>query len=306
MLEPVNQSPKVTDGDREVTPLIFRNIVKDQVGTGLCFVRDGNTKVSRASKPFITLYLQDITGAVVPGYVFNLDNFKYAGQELSQVIRQLVIVDYEENYLPRYGMSVRLTNVKLLSNAPADLLGKFVGNVENVQNLHSSLMAGLSAKYGIKVRMPLTIETVSHLDYSQGKLGGLVYHYYRMLLALSAYEDMFNEQDRKTLYGVFLLYIHAHSNYIQAEAKGNVDITFATQLTSSIAGYMSKLKLPQGAAEVSTVFFGYEPKDIFVRTVCQVSDSIRRVQQEVAVWDALPLTREGSAGYGTIRRYAEE
>lgn len=300
MLEPVGANEVKAGNMRNI---IFRDIVKDEIGKGVCYVRDGRTKMSRIGSPFITLYLQDITGVVVPGYVFNLKDFQFAGKELTQLIHNLAEISYEENYFAPYGMSIRVTDVKLLTNPPTQLLSSFVGNVDEVNATYNKLMSELSKLLNMRVNLPYSLCTQSHIDYSQGKVGGLAFHYSRMLDVIKSYAPMFEPADQRILYGCFLLFIHAHNNYIAAELQEAVDISLSTKLTASIAQYITMLKLPKGAAEVSNIFFGYKPKDIFVRLVCQASEDVLRAQKEIAVWSALPLTREGDAGYGTIRRY---
>lgn len=300
MLEPVGANGGNPGDLRKV---IFRDIVRDEIGKGVCYVRDGRTKMSRVGSPFITLYLQDITGVVVPGYVFNLKDFQFAGKELTRLLHNLAEISYEENYFAPYGMSVRVTDVKMITNPSAQLLASFVGNVDEVNATYTALMGELSKLLNMKVNLPYSLCTQSHIDYSQGKVGGLAFHYARMLDILRSYAVMFGADEQRVLYGCFLLFIHAHNNYIAAELQEAVDISLSTKLTASIAQYITMLKLPKGAAEVSNIFFGYKPKDIFVRLVCQASDAVLRAQKEIAVWSALPLTREGDAGYGTIRRY---
>ena len=73
--------------------LVFRNISPDSSGQGVCYVCDGQHRFDRRERPFIVLYLQDVTGTVIPGYIFNVENFKGAGKDLSKVIHSMVVID---------------------------------------------------------------------------------------------------------------------------------------------------------------------------------------------------------------------
>lgn len=286
--------------------LIFRNIGPDSSGTGLCYVVDGQHKMSRRNKPFITLYLRDIEGAVIPGYIFDVDDFKRAGIDLTQTINSVVQITYEENYLPRYGLSVRLTKVSVVVDPPIDMLRAYTGSVDDVRKRYDDLMALLSKELSMGVTIPYSVCTMHHLDYADGKTGGLALHYWEMGQVLSMRAHRFNQQERRQLFGVFVLFIFAHSNYLAAEAKGSADIQLVTQLTAMISQYMKGLRVNSGAIEVVHMFFGYQPKDIYVRLIAQVSEELVRAGKEINLWRTLPTTREGNAGYGTIRRYADE
>ena len=43
-----------------------------------------------------------------------------------------------------------------------------------------------------------------------------------------------------------------------------------------------------------------------MRMVHQASEMMLRTMNELSMFRALPITREGDAGYGTIKRYASE
>ena len=179
----------------------------------------------------------------------------------------------------------------------------FTGSVEDFSRKFDKLTECLSEKLNMKVTMPYTICTAHHIDYSQGRVGGLVNHYWEMFRVLSSMKRDFNPKEEKQLYGTLLLYIYAHSNYIRALDSDEADINLVTQLTSAMSRYVNTLGLGSGAVEIVHIFFGYEPKDIFVRLVLQTSKFVSQTSNEISLWRTLPVTREGNAGYGTIKKY---
>ena len=296
----INTSTQMPGGERHI---VFQNIAPDLVSAGICYVRGGEHRFTKADKPYIRLFLQDITGAVIPGYIFDVGNFKQSGLELTQVIHQIVKVDYRENYLPRYGMSIIIDKLHLVVDAPMSMLEKYVGSVQDIQDKYQLLQSKLKEVLKMPVSIPFTICNASHMDYSQGKIGGLVIHYWDMYEVLSIYARKFSEEEQHILWGMFTLFIFVHSNYLRAEAEGCADINLVTQLTAKMQRHQSVLKVSDGVLELVHIFFGYKPKDVFVRLVVQVSDNLIQMSKEVNLYQSLPISREGDAGYGTIRRY---
>ena len=293
------------NGPRDPGVFYFRNIQPNSSGVGLCYVRDGQHKISRTERPFIVLYLQDPDGAVIPGYIFDVSDFKQSGLDLTQVIHNIVEVHYEENYIPKYGLSVRLTRVGLVTNPTAVLLSTFVGSTKSADEDMRAIVLGIQSKIGVMFSFPYTLVTTRHIDYEGGQYGGLAKHYLRVLKQLEALEDAFTEPQRRELYITFALYIFSHINYLAASQKDEADITLLSQLMSMTETYAKKLKMGAQVHEVVATFFGCEPKSIYVRLVCQLSESVMRSCKEINLWKTLPLSREGNAGYGTIKRYKE-
>ena len=98
MLEKVTQQQGVGDA-----LFVVSRIHPDTTFECYAYVRGGQHKFTRAGKPFITLYLQDTENVVIPAYIFDIDNFKGAGLELTKVIHSFVKVRVTENYHPRFG-----------------------------------------------------------------------------------------------------------------------------------------------------------------------------------------------------------
>lgn len=300
MLEQVNKS-----GGAQNTPhLHFRNISPDSSGVGICYVRGGSHKYTRFDKPYIVLNLQDINQVVIPGYIFDVENFKLAGVELTKVTHRLVRIHYKENYLPKYGLTVIIDKLELITGA-SSMMAQYVGSINEAKEKFSALVDGLSSKLDIKFNLPYTICTASHIDYEHGEIGGLAIHYWDVFQTLNTYASKFSEEDRRKLWGTFALYIFAHFNYLHAEENDEANITLVSKLTAMIQTYMQKLAVGEGALEVVHIFFGYKPKDIFVRLVVQASEDMQRASKEINLYNTLPDSREGDAGYGTIRRYQE-
>lgn len=287
----------------EDNQLHFNNIQTDEIGEGICYVTGGTIKVSKLNRPFLTLFLQDIDGIIIPGYMFDLTDFKMAGLDLTKVTHNLVKVHYRENFLIKYGLTVLLEKVELIVNPNFDLLKKYIGNIENVHADFNCLLAEIGKKIHMNLTLPITICNNYDVEYDKGRIGGIVNHYRKLFLALLAFDRDFSEEERRQLYGTFLLYIFVHDAYITQNKENKADISFVMELYKRIQVYMDKLKLSQGAVEVVTLFFGYKPKDIFVRLIASLSEEIKIRSNEIDLWKSLPYTREGDIGYGTIKRY---
>ena len=294
---------KVEENNGKYKYLHFSNIMSDSIGEGICYVRGGEHRFTRIGKPFIVLYLQDVDGLTIPGYVFNVDNFKQSGMELTKAIHSILYISYQENYHPKYGMSIILDRASIVEDYSTAVLNKFVGTANHANEAYKYVQDFLVQVLKVKVGIPYTICTSSHMDYSQGELGGLAIHYCDMCKTLHVLSERFTEEERKQLWGTFVLYIYVHNNFLVAEKEGEADIQLVTKLTAVISDIKNKLNVGEGALEVVHMFFGYEPKDIFVRLIKQVSDNLIRASKEISMYKTLPISREGDAGYGAIRRY---
>lgn len=299
MLERVDKS-----GSYEGKPL-FRvsNLPRDAQHTCIAYVQGGQHKFTRADKPFITLYLKDDEGVVIPGYIFEVANFKSAGLELTKVIHSFVLATVTENYHPRFGMSVLVNKLSMIMD-PTPLLAKaFLGEVRDQQQCYQKLMECITGALGIRISVPYTICTTSYMDFYQGRVGGQCQHYQDMFDVLKVWSDSMNEEEKHQLFATFVLYVFVHNNYLSAREQGNDDVRLINTLASAIEKHMVALKAGDGVSEVIHLFFGYEPKDLFVRMVHQASLVCQRAMNELATYRSLPISREGDAGYGTIKRY---
>lgn len=305
MLERVGASPQAT-GDKNVPLLDVSRIHPDSTFECFAYVRGGQHKFTKAGKPFITLYLQDVNGVVIPGYLFNPEDFKHAGLELTKVIHSIVCLTVTENYLPRMGMSVILDAVAIVTSPTLEMTTAFVGKVDNIQTVYNSLLESIASKLGIKVTLPYNICTTSYMEYYQGKVGGQCLHYLNTLKILEVWAQDMSPEEQHQLFVAFVLYVFVHSNYRAAAENGDDDIRLVTTLSASVSKYMERLQAGDGASEVIHLFFGYKPKDIFVRAVHQAAQMNLRMMDELSAYRALPLSREGDAGYGTIKRYPEK
>lgn len=304
MLEKVDRS---SGGRDEQLPLLdVGKIHPDSSFECYAYVRGGRHKFTKADKPFITLFLQDVNGVVIPGYVFDIANFKAAGLELTKVIHSVVKVQALENYLPRYGMSVIVEHVSIVTHPTAEMTTTFLGSVGDTSVLLSDLTSRIAQHTGIKVNLPYEICTSSYMDFYQGRVGGQCKHYLHMLSTLEVWAEDMDKEEARQLFSTFVLYVFVHNNYLAAVEDGKDDIGLVTTLTNSVSRYMQALKAGAGAIEVIHLFFGYKPKDLFVRAVHQASEMNLRAMKELSTYRALPLSREGDAGYGTIKRYASE
>ncbi len=302
VLEKITQNQP--SGIPGVNHIAFKDITPDSTAEGICYVRGGEHRFTKADKPFIKLYIQDTTGHVIPGYIFDLDNFKASGLELTRVIHSLIKVTYKENFLPRYGLTIIIDKLEMITTPTPGMLDLYVGSLKEAKEKYSALVSGLSVVLDKKVAIPYDICNVSYMDYAQGEIGGLAIHYWDMFNALKVYATKFSAEEQDMLWGTFVLYIFTHSNYLRAEADGSADISLVSQLTMRLQKYMEITTVSAGALELVHIFFGYEPKDIFVRLVVQVSENLVRAGREINLYQTLPISREGNAGYGTVRRYS--
>lgn len=287
----------------EDNQLHFNNIQTDEIGEGICYVTGGTIKVSKLNRPFLTLFLQDIDGIIIPGYMFDLTDFKMAGLDLTKVTHNLIKVHYRENFLVRYGLTIILDKVELIVNPNYSLLEKYVGSTLEITERFQDMLADISSILNIRVTLPRSITNTHDVEYDKGKLGGTVNHYCKVFKALSAFNDNFNEEDRKQLYGTFVLYIFVHDTYLNKRKENKADINLVTELSKVVSTYMEKLNLKQGAMEVINIFFGYQPKDIFVRLIYNLSQQIKLATNEIELWNSLPYTMEGDIGNGIVKKY---
>lgn len=283
----------------------FNAITRYSNGTGLCYVYNTVMRATKAGKPFITLYLRDVKGNSIPGYVFDLKSPLVAGGEAAKVMDKIVQVDWQENYLRGIGLTLILDSVSIVESATADDYAMFRGVIEGLGGKLEELKQYFYKQLNMTVALPVVIETVSSADYSSGMQGGLLEHYWKMASMLSGLHGL-TDKERYKLSCSFLLYILVHSNYIRAQEQGMDNIELVTSLTEKVSNLSRKLEVGAGALELVHMFFGYEPKDIYVRTVANISDTVQRIEKEFALYHTIPLEQEGNAGYGKIRRYQLE
>lgn len=282
----------------------FSSVSRYDTGTGMCYVYNVLLKQTKQGKPFITLYLRDIMGNSVPGYIFDLASPLFAGKEAVQVQNKIVQIDWQENYLKGVGLTFILDKVCIVSNASDADYAKFQGTVENLQQKKTEIIDYVSKNLRVAITLPMSIETYSSPDYAQGRQGGLLEHYWKMSKMLNGLS--FSVEEQRRLAGTFAIFVLAHSSYIAAKDNDSDEISLTVALTKRITSLSEGLKLGPAALEVVHMFFGYHPKDIYVRTVSSISDTVLRVDKEFSLYHTIPLSQEGDAGYGKIRRYQIE
>ena len=283
----------------------FNKISRYSSGEGICFVYNAVMKRTQAGKPFITLHLRDINGATVPGYVFDLQSPLFAGGEVTKVKNNLVLIEWDENYLQQVGLTLILRKVSVVTSPAVDIIERFRGGVPEVNLKMEKLQNFFREVLGMNTTLPLSVKNASYAEYSQGKVGGLCEHYYRMLSFVRS-SDYLRPEEYKQLTATFLLYILVHSNYISAKESGRDSIELVSSLTQKVSSISSVLDMGSGCTELIHMFFGYTPKDVYVRAISQISKTVKQVDDEFALYHTIPLTQEGNAGYGTIRRYRIE
>lgn len=281
----------------------FSSIQRFSSGTGLCFVYNAVLKSTKAGNPFVTLYLRDTKGQTIPGYIFDLKNPLLAGAEATKVIGSIVQITWQENYLNKVGLTVIIDKCEVAKDVGPEEYSKFTGAIPGLQEKLTSLQDMFVQVLGVRAYLPKAVEVQAVPEYAGGRVGGLGDFYYRVSKQLEAQKDAYTEEDYKQLIATFLLYILAHSNYVTAKSEAADDIRLVTSLTDKVSKMSGTLGLSEGALELIHMFFGYTPKDIYVRTVVTVADMVKRVEDEFSLYKTIPLTQEGNAGYGIIKRY---
>lgn len=285
--------------------LRFSNIERYQTGTGLCLVYNAVLKKTKNGKPFVTLYLRDVEGAVIPGYIFDLASPLLAGGEAAKVIGQIVDVEWTENYLDHVGMTVILSDVALATNVPADVVARFSGTILDLDQKEEALYKFFKDNLHMNVSFPVHIKTHASPDYMQGRVGGLLEYYYRMSQVLQSTSFLADETG-SNLVATFAVYLCVHAAYVRANDSGSTDITLVTTLTSLVSKLASALNLGPAAMEIVHMFFGYKPMDVYVRNIAAIADLVQRMDKEFELYKTIPLQQEGDAGYGKIKRYKLE
>lgn len=294
--------------DVELGFLNVSTISKDNIGTGICYVYGGVLKNTQAGAPFVTLFLRDINGVSIPGYIFNLESPLVAGKELNNVIGKVVKIDWRENFITGRGLTLIIEKVGVCNEVSPDMFAKFVGAIHNLNEKKSVLLSFLKDNLGRNVTFVSTIYSHASPMYCQGRVGGLLEHYYSMIPMLSSYKHTMKKQEFYHLIATFAVYIFVHSRYVIScgRPEGFDALEFSSNSTNDIVNFEKMLGLGQSVLEVVNMFFGYKPRDIYLRIITRVSELVRINDEEYAVYKSLPLTREGGAGFGTIKRYVIE
>lgn len=300
MLESVSGSSK-----SQGKYLVFSNIKRYDTGVGICYVCKVVLKTARNGKPFATLYLRDAEGNIIPGYVFDLSKPLLAGGEATEVTNRVVNISWQENYLAGIGLTLILDSVQIVLDATHEDYLLFQGAVEDPQLKKNEIIQYFSEKTGMSLTLPMTTETYSSPEFCGGKQGGLLEYFWKVSIALRGLRGLSSEEERR-IAGVFAVYIALYSSYLGSSDRGEDSIVLANAMTRKVSALAETLKLGPAALEVVHMFFGYEPKDIYVRTVLAVAKTVHRVEKEFTLYHTIPLNQEGDAGYGKIRRYEIE
>lgn len=286
----------------------FNHIMPGSTGTGLCFVYNGLYKHTKGGAPFITLFMRDVNGIAIPGYIFNMESPLIAGKELSQVIGHIVKITWTENYLSGRGMTLILNKVSIRDDVSPDVYAKFVGSVKDGKEKMDYVESFLSESLGKKTSIAAMLQTISTPIYCQGRVGGLVDHYSKMVPILKSYKDSMSKEEFYQLIATFAVYIFVHGRYVRScNNEGQVDALEFTNLSIADAMSLSKaLGLGSGILEVVHMFFGFKPTNFYLRLVTRASESVRMADEELCVYRSLALNQEGGAGFGAIKRYIIE
>lgn len=298
MLERVDKGKSF--GDMKL--IRFSSVERYQSGTGCCLVYNAVLKKTRQGKPFVTLYLRDYEGVTLPGYIFDIASPLLAGGEAVKVIGKVVEIDWQENYLNNIGLTLLLDRVAVVHDAPLNVQEQFNGVIPDIDRKEAELKQMFQEALHFNVSFPAHVRTYSSPDYMQGRVGGLAEYYYRVGKVLES-TSFLPQLQRSNLIATFAIYLCVHAAYVRASDSGEADITLVTTLTSLVGKLSNALKVGPAALEVVHMFFGYEPKDIYVRTVTSAAKFVQQADKEFSLYRTIPLLQEGDAGYGAIHRY---
>lgn len=283
----------------------FARIARYDSGTGRCLCYNAQIKRTRAGKPFVTLHLRDVEGATIPGYIFDLASPLLAGKESLEVVGQIVEVTWEENYLDKIGLTITIDKVVVPNDVTAEDRALFCGTIDDLAGKQEALRQFFLKELRCNVSFPPQVATYASPDYVQGRVGGLYEHYYRMSRMLDSC-GVTEKEMRSDLVATFAIYIYVHSAYTRAHDSGDDDINLVTTMMSQVNGLATKLGVGDAAMELVHMFFGYEPKDVYVRTISEIAQLVQRIDKEFALYNTIPLRQEGNAGYGAIKRFKIE
>lgn len=290
------------------TYCIFSRINRFEFGSGLVYIYSGVMKNTREGKPFVTLYLRDVEGNTLPSYIFDLSNPLVSGGEVSKVVGKIAKISYRENFINGRGLSLILNSVEVAVNPSVEDVAKFSGKVTGVEAMYDELVASLYRDLGVKISYSMASRNASTQFYGGGKVGGLVEHYSRLYAKLASYKGVMTASEYRQLIGSFAVFIYAHSAYLcnQVSIEGKDTLPMLSVMLDKAKLLGDQLNLGSSTVEIVNMFYGYEPKDFYIRIINRESEAIRVGDAELHLYRTLPINNDGSAGHGIVRRYKVE
>lgn len=282
----------------------FKDIQPNEFGQGLSYVVDTKYGTTKTSKPFFTLYLRDMNDIVLPAYVFDIDDYISAGIDLKRCKGNVVSIKYQENFLMGYGMTLILREVSLCKDIPNELLEQLVGRCEDIEEDIEYISRVMKDTLGVSVTLPRQDLLKPYVEFSGGKIGGLLKHYAIMLKHLESYRQIMSEKEYHDLIGTAVLFIFTYTSISRENTVASVNLL--ARLSTKSVDIAKRIGLTGGFLEVIHCQFNFQPRDIYTRIVVSTFDNVKKVSNELQVWRALPYEAEGNAGYGTILKYRED
>lgn len=270
-------------------------------GHSIAYVFDGKNKTAKNSAPYFLLYLKDINGTIIPGFVFNVIDYIKEGKTLTSIKGKMIVFDFYCDSWSNNGLSLQLTSLSLVESPDPTLISKFIGTLPDVDKYLKELTDTLIEESGIEIKLPELTLKRSYMDFCDGRVGGLIYHYLMMLQQLKTYKMIYTEREYKDIMETFIVFLSCHLDYLSNECEA--DIALLTRMTAKIKNLSDRLNATSTVEEIVQYFNGYTPKDIAVRTVLHHFESVQKVTKELYLNRTLPLTVCGDAGYGTIKKY---
>ena len=302
MLEPMNLDKSGA--------MHFKAIQPSSTGTGIVYVTNGREKFSKVAKAFVVLYIMDADGAIIPGYIFNIEDFKRAGLELNAVTGHFVKIDYMENRFGNMGLTLIIERLALVVDPPVELFNQFKLSLDGSNELLQTMSARLSKLCGKSVRLPTDLVTLSGIGFYGGKLGGVLKHYSDMLDVIEGMRGMYSEEGFNMLLYYFIMFMDLHTAYVSNVEQGVKGKTMAALYgdLANMASKFSKLfSLGDGALEMPMAILSKQNiTSVYGRIVIQVHQLTMQAVKESQLRFTLGLSQSGDAGYGMITRYTNE
>ena len=283
---------------------IYLNISKLKIGnfgSAVAYVYDGKSKTAKNDSPYFLLYLKDINGVTIPGFVFNIIDHIKDGRTLTNIKGKFITFEYYCDSWGSNGISLQLTALNLVQSPDTSLISTFIGSLPDVDKYLKDLTNTLSKEYGNPIQLPEISLKMSYIDFCDGRVGGLVYQYIIMLYQLQTYKLIYSDSEYKDLIETFIVFISCHLDYLENGCEA--DIALLSRMTTKIKILTERLSATSTREEIVQYFNGYKPRDIAVRTVLHHFESVQKTIKEVYLNRTLPLTVTGDAGYGVIKRY---
>lgn len=284
--------------------LDISKIESGTIGKAIAYALDTQGSISKTERPFYKIFLKDCKGNGVYGYIFDVENYIQQGIVLSQVKGKFVYIEYTENYLSNFGLTLSLHRLSLITNPQLLDQVNFIGKIPDYENLFKSLKLDLENILEKQIDLSYLMTCKSYPNFCDGRIGGLILHYFLVLKQLTSYKLLLSEVEFYNLISCFTIFIQVHVYTLNN--SGNLDIDNIIALTKTVSNLLQVLNCSCRAEEIIHYFFGYSPKDFFVRLVISQFQAVSKTTTEFNAYSKLPINQEVNISSGVLKRYSQE